>query len=236
MSSQVKVCPHGLGNFSSAACDVAPTLKFVVQSFPGRTILAWPSQMGYCAHGPEGFSSQSSGQAIPRQHWYCGQSFLGHAIYACILQIKAHQRAWGLFLFTRFEVFNSLRHWICRPETFLARNLCVGVTDRVVTRWANRICFPRWSCSYLTWALHSRFEIHSWAFAQWARVFLRFKRIKFDTDMKLVVQSFLCLAIQQVFHRRIFAISARDFLFMQFNRVQAIQVHGYALGGNFFTG
>ena len=55
MSSQVKVCLHGLGSLSCAACDVAPTLKFVVQSFPGRTIPAWPSQMGYSAHGPEGF-------------------------------------------------------------------------------------------------------------------------------------------------------------------------------------
>ena len=55
MGSQDKVCPHGLGALSCAACDVAPTLKFVVQSVPGRTIPAWPSQMGYCAHGPEGF-------------------------------------------------------------------------------------------------------------------------------------------------------------------------------------
>ena len=31
MSSQVKVCPHGLGNLSCAACDVAPTSKFVIQ-------------------------------------------------------------------------------------------------------------------------------------------------------------------------------------------------------------
>ena len=35
-----------------------------------------------------------------------------------------------------------LRHWICRPKTFLTRYLCVGITDRVVTLWANRICFP----------------------------------------------------------------------------------------------
>ena len=51
--------------------------------------------------------------------------------------------------------------------------------------------------------------------------------------MKLVVQSFLYFAIQHVFHRWSFAILARDFLIMQFKRVQAIHVHRHALGGNF---
>ena len=136
MSSQIEVCPHRLRNLSCAACDVAPMRKFVIQSFPGRTRHGHHRWV-IVPRGQKVFSSQGSGHAIPHRHRYCGQSFLGHAFYACILRIKAQQRAFeAFFSLHALKCSVLLQHWICRPETFLARYLCVGATDRVVTLWA----------------------------------------------------------------------------------------------------